>query len=342
MATAGRRQTATLIETLRRHPGRFDFFQAVRILRWWSHDRVRTLPNPPLRICVPPSLAFPPSAISALRLPAQGSPEAPELAVTFLGLTGPSGVLPPHYTDLVARRARAKDTALRDFLDLFHDRLALLFHAVWEKYRLLFRWERAAREGRTDDPFTQAILALVGMEPPSVRRRLAFPDVRLLYFAAHFARLPRSAPVLADMIAHVLGVTVTIEQFRGTWLELEPAEQTRLKITGGNCRLGHDAMAGARVWSVASAFRIRIGPLDYPDYIRLLPIGDRLEEVRQMVALYAPPELAFDLQLVLSGHAVPECRLATGGPAHAPRLGWSAWLRGKPSRVEAADAVFAG
>ena len=45
-----------------------------------------------------------------------------EMTVTFMGVTGPIGVLPYHYTALLLRRLRDKDFALRDFLDLFHHR----------------------------------------------------------------------------------------------------------------------------------------------------------------------------------------------------------------------------
>ena len=63
----------------------------------------------------------------------------PAMTVTFLGLTGPSGVLPRHYTELLLRldkdaKGAGKD-ALRDWLDLFNHRFISLFYRAWEKYR---------------------------------------------------------------------------------------------------------------------------------------------------------------------------------------------------------------
>src|SRR5262245_19672081 len=111
-AEAGR-EGADLSDRLFREPYRFDFFQAVRLLE-------RLLPDGPggnggaperevVRFRATPSLGFPVSAVTQLRQPAPDGPaEAPtppaEMAVTFLGLTGPAGVLPYHYTRLLLRQ----------------------------------------------------------------------------------------------------------------------------------------------------------------------------------------------------------------------------------------------
>ena len=53
------------------------------------------------------------------------------MTMTFMGLTGPSGVLPRHYTDMMMRQQRegrgADRYALRDWLDLFNHRFISLF-----------------------------------------------------------------------------------------------------------------------------------------------------------------------------------------------------------------------
>ena len=51
------------------------------------------------------------------------------MTVTFMGLTGPKGVLPSHFTRLLLRRLRAKDATLRDFFDLLNHRRVALFIA---------------------------------------------------------------------------------------------------------------------------------------------------------------------------------------------------------------------
>ena len=74
-------------------PGRFDFFQAVRLLDRGSNGvTLRVLPN----------LRFPAGAVAAAT-PATAADPA-ELVVPFGGLTGPDGILPQHYTALLLSR----------------------------------------------------------------------------------------------------------------------------------------------------------------------------------------------------------------------------------------------
>ncbi len=92
----------------------FDFFQAVRLLeRLAPERRLVGREGPPaaevVRFRALNVLSFPPSAI-AEALPPSDTLPLPALRVAFLGLTGPSGVLPRHYTELLMRlRATARD-----------------------------------------------------------------------------------------------------------------------------------------------------------------------------------------------------------------------------------------
>src|SRR4029079_9295087 len=128
----------------------FDFFQAVRVVERLSPKRA------PIGLDAAPadevarfrahlSMAFPPSQIVALEPPGDERPN-PLLTVTFLGLYGPSGVLPTHYTQLlmdIQRDVRGPERrSLRDWLDLFNHRYISLFYRAWEKYRFHLQYER--------------------------------------------------------------------------------------------------------------------------------------------------------------------------------------------------------
>jgi type VI secretion system protein ImpH len=154
MAAESGRTNPGLIGQLHREPHRFNFFQAVRLLERLlcrgeggfqpvGHDA------PPerevVRFRAAPSLSFPASAVCQLRAPPAGPVDGaapPEMAVAFLGLTGPNGVLPYHYTRLLLERIRLRDYSLRDYLDLFNHRFTSFFYRAWVKYRLPFAYER--------------------------------------------------------------------------------------------------------------------------------------------------------------------------------------------------------
>ncbi len=106
MATESRRTDPPLEHVLYEEGFRFDFFQAVRVIERLFPDRHAvgrdSLPSKEaVRFRSLLSLTFPPSAVQHDRasrrrkLPAQ-------MIVAFMGLTGPMGVLPRHYTELLS------------------------------------------------------------------------------------------------------------------------------------------------------------------------------------------------------------------------------------------------
>ncbi|MBQ1782769.1 MAG: type VI secretion system baseplate subunit TssG [Gammaproteobacteria bacterium] len=171
-----------------------------------------------------------------------------ELQVAHFGLTGPSGVMPLHYRELVMERVRHKDTALRDFLDLFNHRLLSLLYRSWSKYRLATDVAEygCGLEGR----FARAMASLSGARTPLE-----------LYMGGLLQRPVRSAATLRALLAEVLGVPVQVREWQGAWLTLAADEQSRLtsraRPEGQHARLG-EAMLGSRAWDVAAGFDIEL------------------------------------------------------------------------------------
>jgi type VI secretion system protein ImpH len=378
-------KSAPLAENLHREPHRFDFFQAVRVLERIAAEQSATMRRHPVgedyaprqeavRFRVVPSQNFPAGEIVEIRSgPPQESaaePKPPEMVVAFLGLTGPNGVLPRHYTSLLIERVRAKDYSLRDFLDLFHHRLVSLFYRAWEKYRFPFAYERLAREKlsplplgegpgvraaptqarsragvRTakEDLFTDCLYCLLGFGTNQLRGRLNFDDEALLYYAGFFAHYPRNAVSLEGMLADYFELAVGLRQFQGQWLYLSRDDQSALPSAelpeGLNCQLGRNVIVGERVWDIEGKFRTRIGPLGFDDFRRFMPDGDALLPLGQMIRTYAGPQFDFDVQPVLKAAEVPWCQL--GGESASPaRLGWNTWIRCEEFANDVDDAVF--
>ena len=359
MGAADRLPSATLVEQLAEHPDWFEFVQAVRLLDLIAlrseragqtacqpvgHDHAPQREEARFRAF--PSLAFPGSPIVALQYlataPESGLPDPVEMVVSFMGLTGPSAVLPQHYTTLLLDQLRDGETALRDFLDLFNHRLISLFYRASTKYRpTLIVSENRARQLPEDDLFTCAVRSLEGFGTTGHTRRFSFCDDLLLFFAGHFSHAPRNAVSLELMIGSLLRMPATVLQFQGQWLYLNEEDQSRLpgrlNRNGVANQLGVGVIVGERVWSVQSKFRLRIGPVAYAQFQRLMPVGNLLRPLCQLARSYAGPEFDFDVQVILKAPEVPTCRL---GDRMETRLGWNTWLFCGDYPHDADDVIF--
>ncbi len=173
MAPSGRMEDARLGEAeaaaaLTTDASSFGFFQAVRLLgRLYPERRGVGLFGDPaaevVHFSARPAIAFPPSELHAVDLP---SDRPARMVVNFMGLIGPLGVLPYNLTLLVAERARARDRALRDFLDIFQHRLVSLFYRAWEKYHFTATYERNGRDGVTEHLRDLVVHAVPGHAVP--------------------------------------------------------------------------------------------------------------------------------------------------------------------------------
>ena len=127
MSTAGRRKNTSVIQGLLSRPFDYDFKQAVRLLEraaaFYSGDGPSFSKNPVARYTPPSSevvrfhsnqsLSFPSAEISDID-DQQSQPGSNQwhMQVNFMGLTGSNGILPYHYSELVLKRLKIKDTPL--------------------------------------------------------------------------------------------------------------------------------------------------------------------------------------------------------------------------------------
>lgn len=348
MATESRRATDVVAERLKREPWRFAFFQAVRLLEAEARRTPGSSAVEP-RYRATLSRGFPAAEITGLRQTQDDEGRTrTEMEVGFIGLTGPLGVLPEHYLDLLYRQVRNRDHALRDFFDLFNQRTVSLFHRAWEKYRPALAYERALRDAGRDDPMSRLLACLTGLGTGGQADRQAFSDTVVLGYAGHFARQPRSVWALRRLLADHFAVPVALQQFIGRWLPMEPEQCSRLpgpEVPQGQFnRLGVDTVLGQRAWDEQGKFRLRIGPLDYRDFERLLPNADGgdsgLARLTDLTRFYVGLDLDFDIQLVLKRDQVPRLTLGRSSTGVTPRLGWNTWLGHRAAYCDRQETLF--
>lgn len=256
-----------------------------------------------------------------------------EFEASFMGLTGPLGVMPDHYGELVVARDRARDEALGAFLDLFNHRALSLFYRAWAKYRLPVAF--AETGGSLDDPISGALAALAGLNGPA-------EDPRILAAAGLLARRVRTPDTLRRTLAALFALPVEVIELRPRRIRIRPEDRSRLGGAlgaGGYAGLGHDAVLGASTTDVAGRFRVRIGPIDAARFDAFFEADGVRRRLTAAIRQVAGATADFDIQLVLRREAVPRTRLAAAG---GTRLGRNSWLLHGAAQHDRDDAVLPG
>ncbi|MEZ5978992.1 MAG: type VI secretion system baseplate subunit TssG [Planctomycetota bacterium] len=360
MAPSERKPDPPLIRRLLRDPGAFDFFRAVQVLelhlaRTRGRGGVRRVGgdhssvDTGIGFDAEPTLAFAERQIARVVAAEQGRLPRPEyeLFVNFMGLVGPAGTLPRHYTETVRRRLQARDTSLRDYVAIFDDRALALFYRAWRKYRLAVEFPPQGATERDVDPITSVFLGLTGLLPLGRGARVGSEQLVEVHHAGLFSDRRRSADGLRALVRGLLRCEVRVEQFVGQWIELDPSAWTRLGgIGGGQCsQLGESAVLGTRAWSVDARIRIVAGPLSRERFRQLWPGGKAARVLSRSVASYVGPLVDFDFEWRLEPEAPTPARL--GGEQQLGRDAWLGWSDAgspdtaifAPSSVEAPTAV---
>ena len=325
---------------LRADPWSFQFFQAVRLLEKLQPNRspVGRFVHPSkemLRFSVPASTAFPASYIQELRFGEHGPPL---MVVNFMGLTGPQGVMPIYYSELIRERVRAKDRTLIAFFDIFNHRMISLFYQAWEKYRFTVAYERGER-----DRFSHLLLDLIGLGTEGLQNRQSVPDDSLLFYSGLFALHTRSAISLERILQDYFDAPVQVEQFVGAWQPVSQSDQCCFEDCDSfSEQLGIGAVVGDEVWDQNSRVRIKVGPLPIDRYIEFLPDGPAFQPMRSITRFFAGDEIDFEMQLILKREHVPACELnlaaLPGGVV--PQLGWSTWVKSSPMGRDPGDTIL--
>ena len=352
MAATRRFSHTSLIARLGAEPWNFRFFQAVRIL---ERQRARQAQSSrsdgahavaeeieprqrTVRFRAAMRLSFPASEIEGI---SEDTAAPRAMTVTFLGLSGPSTVLPMHYAVAVWREFRNRNTALRDFFDLFNDRLIAFFYRAWAKYRVPIAVERSIVKGA--DGVSEALRGLIGFGTDHLSGRVDINDHTLLHYSGFLSHFPRNAASLEDMLCDYFRLPIRVKPFDGRWLSLPQDQRTQIsasdRVPGNFAALSSDAVIGESYWDVESSFTIEIGPIDYADFVSFMPNSINLRRLASLTKLYVNPELGLRVELCLLRDEVPRLQLDQAG-AVQPLLGWNTWLRHDRMAHDTCDAAF--
>lgn len=339
---------------LEARPERYGFFQAVRLLLRSAKAPadLRAASADTLRFAAALSLDFPPNEIASLTRPPWAGSDGPRLMrVNFMGLAGPSGVLPRHYTEWLMTLRLSRDLAAQDFFDLFNHRLILLFWQAWARHRPEVALESSAASG-----VHRHVYDLIGMGTPRLYQSLAQPRARapatqapralpgaaLGYYAGLLSQRPHGAGSIGQVMSDYLGAPVRVESCVGTWQRVPAEAVTRLGREAS--ALGRECVLGSRFWDRQSTLRLRVGPLRRLHFDRLLPASERrpgwLDGAVELARFMTGLALDLRIRLALRADEVPPLRLGSKGEDAPARLGWNTWLGGRRSAKPAEDCEF--
>ncbi|WP_219210049.1 type VI secretion system baseplate subunit TssG [Variovorax boronicumulans] len=327
-----------LLGRLRETPWKFGFtalmrrFGAVHTAR----PRIGLASRPqqePFRLGQTAALTFAPREIAEVVLPGKedalavaggpaprfgNNPAFPMVRLYGLGLLGPNGPLPLHYTELVRERTENhNDSTLADFLDIFHHRYLTHMYRAWAQSQAAAGLDRA-----DDETFSRYIAQLTGHDPLEIRDSVLPAHARMAA-STHLGREARNPDGLAQTLARFFAVPVQLQEFVMHWIRIDEEDQSHLGKPRTSSVMGVGAIAGEVVADRQNKFRLVLGPLHLDQYLRFTPQGKDLPLLVEWVRGFVGYEFVWELELRVRIDSAPPARLDG-----TEKLGWSTWLGG--------------
>lgn len=346
MSSEATHALSPMLARLRQAPWRFGFFA---LLRRFGASNAQQPPiglssrpqQEPFRLGQAAALIFAPREIAEAvlpgeaddRLPGSASPRSgnnpllPMVRVYGLGMLGPNGPLPLHYTEIVRDRSENhNDTTLADFLDLFHHRYLTHIYRAWAQSQAAAGLDRA-----DDEVFSRYVARLTGHDPLEIRDSVLPAHARLAA-STHLVREARNPDGLAATLARFFAVPVQLQEFVLHWIRIDDDDRSHLGQARASSVMGVGAIAGEVVADRQNKFRLVLGPLDLGQYLRFTPQGRDLPALVEWVRAFVGYEFVWEVELRVRNDSTPPARLEDG-----EKLGWSTWLGGAEGSAPAAE-----
>lgn len=318
-----------LIDAIIEDPSLSSFFEVTYLLQVFAGARasVGNLDSPAdetVRFRNVPSLMFPAHHLNRIERNQSRNGDSFEIETSLLGLYGINSPLPLMYTSTLIDFADDEGIRnRRDFLDLFNHRLlSLLFRT--DEYR---HTERPIRKTpqlqdkpESELPLVSGVMRLAGVDGSPELESL--PKVGLSAGSlGYLCLLPRSAQAIELWIGqHFPHIQVQVIEFTPIWRCLLPSEQNRLG--NDNCSISYSGQSGEATGSMIlgenivdteTKFTIELGPLEWCDYLSLLPHEKEFSRLCELLEYFVPDWLDYDIELVLTAEATAKLSLCLNG-----------------------------
>jgi len=302
-----------------------------------------------IRFGVRPGLGFPATDIVSL----EKYDHKVFMEIAFLGLIGPSGVLPTWYNELaieadlkiseivqklnsddksepthastliskneriVRRLKRVKNyhSSLTNFFNIFHHRLIIFYYLAWKKTKL----------PGFNQQIDSHLLSLTGLNSKSMLHILDIMPGTFQYRTGLLSKNVPSAKSLEMILSSFTSTQVHIKQFVERKM---PIPENELTIVGDSTfKLGKNTLCGKRYWECQSLIRITFGPMNYNRFLMYFPKGNMHKTLLKLIQLTLGPEFEFEIVLILNRKQVP---IFKAGPSEL-KLGYNTWIKNEQS-----------
>ncbi|MNQ36211.1 hypothetical protein D3C85_497290 [compost metagenome] len=309
---------AAALTPLYRHIREYSLFQGILLvleeLRRSAPEQAEDVLLQRLEFHANPSLGFPGSDIDRVQFFEEHGELRARLRVNLIGLIGSGTPLPAFYGE---QATNEPENPVRDFLDLFNDRLQRLLLPIWRKYR----YSACYRNGATD-AFSQYLFALIGLGSETIRQAKGLNWKRLLPYLGLLSLRAHSAALIEAVLRYYFKhAELSIEQCVQRQVGILSEQRNRLGLA--NTRLTESLVLGERVRDRGGKFRIHIRQLSWDRFHEFLPIGSSHQPLCALVRFTLRDPLDYDLRLELRHEDIHELHL---GQRSTCRLGWTTWL----------------
>lgn len=291
-----------LLAELRDAPGRFDFFELVRLIEYALSADVgavdRTAFSDRITFAHSPGLAFPSSDVASLTIE-DGSAR---VETTFLGLLGTASPLTPEWTEEVLYDD--DDGTLRAFYDVFHHRALSLLFAAWKVYAL-----EGGFDLRGDDALSKRLRSLAGVDGWANAGEEPLAPMAALGLADYQRGQPQTIdlPSAEGLLRRLYpGWNARLQAGVRRFVAFTPAE--RATLGGARCRLGESLVYGDGCTEAESLVRLSIGPVDAETYESLMPDGgEAYAQLERLTRQIFAGAVEIELEVEVAPKDAPTC-----------------------------------
>lgn len=324
-------QIERLLSCLEDEADSWSFFAAVRAIERARADlpRIGRAASPdrePVDLFHRSTTSFPRSTVSRVSRRSR----RPRLESYHLGLTGPIGPMPMHWTEFAELEdARRGPKPLNDFLGVLSVRMLQLHYRAWAESQPAVQADRSE-----DDSFAGLIAAVSGAADLSFLDPLeslpapaeGFDSWRQLSVAGVFTGV-KSASAVADALSYLVGQVVGVTENVGRWYETPPALYSRLDDSRpGYNVLGRSAAVGRRYFSVENDVVFTVKAASWEQFIDFINEAGEAMIIRGALDALCPDHLSWRVQVGVAEGLIEPAELGKS------RLGETSWMLTRENR----------